>query len=128
MWAGQYLHQVAHGVPDLHHGWPLARFFVPAAGHQSLNGFWKVLDQRRTSTCETVRPCEDEAAGQTLRHDFDPRTKGGSESRSRLTSVHGPHDAESRSADLLEGLPASDDLPQDDAPAENVTLLTVVTA
>ena len=45
-----------------------------------------------------------------------------------LTSVDGPHDTEGRAADLVEGLLACDDLPQDDAPAEHVTLLTVVTA
>jgi len=45
-----------------------------------------------------------------------------------LTSVDRPHDAECRAADLVEGLPARDHLPQDDAPAEHVTLLTVVNA
>ena len=48
--------------------------------------------------------------------------------RKPLTSVHGPHDAEGRSSDLVKGLSTSDPLPQDDAPAEHITLLTVVTA
>lgn len=42
--------------------------------------------------------------------------------------MHGPHDAEGRSSDLVKGLPASDHLPQDDTPAEHITLFTVVTA
>lgn len=46
----------------------------------------------------------------------------------RLTSVDGPHDAEGGAADLVVGLLAGDDLPQDDGPAEHVTLLTVVAA
>lgn len=46
----------------------------------------------------------------------------------RLTSVDGPHDAEGRATDLVVGLLAGDDLPQDDGPAEHVTLLTVVAA
>lgn len=41
--------------------------------------------------------------------------------------MHGPHDAECRATDFFEGLPAGDDLPQDDAPAEHVALLAVVT-
>lgn len=45
-----------------------------------------------------------------------------------LTSVDGPHDAEGGSADLVVGLLAGDDLPQDDGPAEHVTLLAVVAA
>lgn len=39
-----------------------------------------------------------------------------------------PHDAEGRAADLVMGLLAGDDLPQDDGPAEHVTFLTVVAA
>jgi hypothetical protein len=42
--------------------------------------------------------------------------------------VHGPHDAEGRSSNLVKGLSTSDPFPQDDAPAEHITLLTVVTA
>lgn len=42
-----------HSVFDLIHWWPLAGFFVPAACHQSLYGFWKVFDQRGSSTCRS---------------------------------------------------------------------------
>lgn len=42
--------------------------------------------------------------------------------------MDGPHDAEGGAADLIVGLLAGDDLPQDDGPAEHVTLLTVVAA
>lgn len=45
-----------------------------------------------------------------------------------LTSVDRPHDAKGRATDLVKGLPARDHLPQDDAPAEYVTFLTVVNA
>lgn len=48
-----YLHQAAHGVPDLAHGGPLAGLLVPAAGHQGLDGFWKVSDQRGACPCVT---------------------------------------------------------------------------
>lgn len=44
-----------------------------------------------------------------------------------LTSVDGPHDTKCWTTNLIEGFLACDDLPQDDAPAEDITLLTVVT-
>lgn len=37
-----------------------------------------------------------------------------------------PHDTKRRAANLIMGLLACDDLPQDDGPAEHVTLFTVV--
>lgn len=45
-----------------------------------------------------------------------------------LTVVHGPHDAESWSSDLIKGLLASDHLPQNYAPAEHVALLAIIAA
>lgn len=42
--------------------------------------------------------------------------------------MDGPHDAEGGAADLVVGLLAGDDLPEDDGPAEHVTLLAVVAA
>lgn len=36
-----------------------------------------------------------------------------------------PHDSEGRASQLIKGLVSGDDLPQDDAPAEDVTLLGV---
>ena len=45
-----------------------------------------------------------------------------------LTVVNCPHDPEGGPPDLIERLPAGDHLPQNDAPAEHVALLTVVTA
>lgn len=42
--------------------------------------------------------------------------------------MHRPHDPERRSSDLIEGFPAGDDFPEDDAPAEDVALLTVIAA
>lgn len=57
-----------------------------------------------------------------------PPGGAGRTSASCLTSVDGPHDAEGGAADLVVGLLAGDDLPEDDGPAEHVTLLTVVAA
>lgn len=42
--------------------------------------------------------------------------------------MHGPHDPEGWSSDLIKGLPACDHLPKNNAPTEHVTLLAVVTA
>ena len=45
-----------------------------------------------------------------------------------LTHVYRPHDAECRSADVLEGFLPSQHFPDDDPKGEDVTLLTVITA
>lgn len=42
--------------------------------------------------------------------------------------MHSPHDAEGRPSNLVKGLPACDHLPENDAPAEHITLLTVIAA
>lgn len=57
-----------------------------------------------------------------------PPPPGGAGRFGCLTSVDGPHDAEGGAADLVVGLLAGDDLPEDDGPAEHVTLLAVVAA
>lgn len=46
----------------------------------------------------------------------------------KLTTVHSPHDAESRATNFIKGLPACDHLPENNTPTEHITLLTVVTA
>lgn len=45
-----------------------------------------------------------------------------------LTIMYGPHNAKRWSANFIEGFTARDHLPQNDAPAEHVTLLTVIAA
>ena len=42
--------------------------------------------------------------------------------------MYSPHDPERGPSDLVEGFAACEHLPQNDSPAEYVTLLTVVTA
>lgn len=42
--------------------------------------------------------------------------------------MNSPHDSEGRTPNLIERLPPGDDLPENDAPAEHVTFLTVVAA
>lgn len=46
---------------------------------------------------------------------------------SALTIMNGPHNAKGWSSDFIKGLPASDHFPQNDAPAEHIALLTVIT-
>lgn len=42
-----------------------------------------------------------------------------------LTIVHGPHESQSEVCDVAVGLLTGDQLPQDDAPTEHVTFLSV---
>lgn len=44
------------------------------------------------------------------------------------TIVNSPHDSEGRAPNLVKRLPPGNDLPENDAPAEHVTFLTVVAA
>lgn len=46
----------------------------------------------------------------------------------RLTVVHSPHNTKSWSTNFIKGLPASDHLPENDPPAEHITLLAVIAA
>lgn len=91
---------------------------VPAAGNIQIRSG---IGTRSISKTEAVLTGRD--APRWRQEVWFSRTSAG-----RLTSVDGPHDAEGRAADLVVGLLASDDLPEDDGPAEHVTLLTVVAA
>lgn len=116
---------MTHGVLHLLHGRSEAGFFVPAAGHQRLDGPGQISDQRRPSSWKASQ--SGQQSGPSSRVPTPPGGPGRT-GAGRLTSVDGPHDAEGGAADLVVGLLAGDDLPEDDGPAEHVALLTVVAA